>query len=58
MCTGILVRFLPILPVLREAAGAEPSVREKWRQNAVANRHIGVTIIAERLHALGGVPVT
>jgi AcrR family transcriptional regulator len=55
-CTAIFVRFLPILPVMREAAAIEPAVADVWRRNAYDNRLAGLRAIARRLGALGALP--
>src|SRR5919202_5643735 len=39
LCRGIFTRLLPLLPILQEAAAADPSVRAQWRNNAVINRY-------------------
>lgn len=39
LCRGIFSRFLPLLPILAEAAAADPGVRAQWRNNAVINRY-------------------
>jgi AcrR family transcriptional regulator len=54
--TAAFVRFLPILPVLRDAAAIEPAVADLWRRNAYDNRLAGVRAIAHRLSELGALP--
>lgn len=39
LCRGIFTRFLPLLPMLREAAAADPALGARWRDNAVVNRY-------------------
>jgi hypothetical protein len=56
MWTGIFLRFLPILPVLREAANTEPVIGVLWRQNAIDNRYADTWAVANRLHDLGALP--
>lgn len=55
-CTAIFVRFLPILPVVRDAAAIEPAVADLWRRNAYDHRHDGLRAIAGRLAELGALP--
>jgi len=39
LCRQIFTRLLPLLPMLREAAAADATVRAQWRNNAVLNRY-------------------
>ena len=55
-CAAVFVRFLPLLPVIREAAAVEPSVDEHWRRNAHDNRLAGLRAITERLGELDALP--
>jgi TetR/AcrR family transcriptional regulator, regulator of autoinduction and epiphytic fitness len=54
--TAIFVRFLPMLPVVREAAAIEPAIAALWRTNAYDNRLAGIRSIAARLDELGALP--
>lgn len=54
--TGIFLRLLPILPVLREAVTADPTIESLWRTNAVENRYTGVHRVAATLARVGALP--
>ena len=56
LCRGIFTRFLPLLPILAEAAAADPSVRDLWRNNAVINRHEETKIFVTHLATLIELP--
>jgi TetR/AcrR family transcriptional regulator of autoinduction and epiphytic fitness len=54
LCTDIFVRFLPILPMLREAAMTDETVGDLWRANVIDNRYRGAHLVAQQLGDLGG----
>ncbi len=56
LCRGIFTRFLPLLPILREAAAADPAVRTQWRNNAVTNRYEETRIFVTHLATLVELP--
>jgi AcrR family transcriptional regulator len=56
LATGIFLRLLPLLPALREAVMADPTIESVRRTNAVANRYEGVRRVAGRLATLGVLP--
>lgn len=56
MATGIFVRFLPLLPVIREAASSDAELSAQWRANTVDNRYAGTRDTAAKLHALRALP--
>jgi AcrR family transcriptional regulator len=56
LCRGIFTRFLPLLPILREAAAADPALRAQWRNNAVINRYEEAKIFVTQLATLVELP--
>ena len=56
LCRGIFTRFLPLLPMLGEAAAADSAVRALWRNNAVTNRHAETKIFVTHLATLVELP--
>jgi AcrR family transcriptional regulator len=56
MATGIFVRLLPLLPLLREAIGTDPSLASLWRQNAIDNRYSDTRAVALQLKKLKALP--
>jgi TetR/AcrR family transcriptional regulator of autoinduction and epiphytic fitness len=56
LCRGIFTRFLPLLPILAEAAAADPAVRALWRNNAVINRYEETKIFVTHLATLVELP--
>jgi len=56
LCRGIFTRFLPLLPILGEAAAADPAVRALWRNNAVINRYEETKSFVTHLAALVNCP--
>ena len=56
LCRGIFTRLLPLLPILQEAAAADPSVRAQWRNNAVINRYEETKTFVTHLAALVELP--
>ena len=55
LCRGIFT-LLPLLPILREAAAADPAVRAQWRNNAVINRYDETKIFVTHLATLVELP--
>jgi AcrR family transcriptional regulator len=56
LATAIFLRLLPLLPALREAVMADPTIASVWRTNAVENRYAGVRRVADTLATLGVLP--
>ena len=56
MTTTILVRFLPMLPVIREAVGADPTFAALWREHGLDNRYVGTRNVAKQLKKLKALP--
>lgn len=56
LCRGIFTRLLPLLPIVREAAAADPAVRAQWRNNTVINRHQETKILVTHLATLVELP--
>lgn len=56
LCRGIFTRFLPLLPILGEAAAADPGIRARWRNNAIVNRYDETKIFITHLATLVELP--
>ena len=56
MAAGIYLRLLPLLPVMREAISADPSLGSLWRQNAIDARYAGTHAVATKLKHMKALP--